>query len=51
MDDVTDAITFEAISNCALRLAMPCRRAIQWKSVYTAHTVPVSSCVTNSRTG
>ena len=43
MVEVMDLTTMVAILNCASRLQMLCRLAIQSKSVHTAQTSPLSS--------
>ena len=51
MVDVIEPTTMVAILNCAARSLMLWRRAIHSKSVQTAHTSPLSSCVSSKRTG
>src|SRR4029079_3174919 len=51
MVDVMEPTTLVAISNCAARSLMLWRFAIQPKSVHTAQTSPLSSCVRSRRTG
>jgi len=47
--EVIEAV--DAILNWSLRFLIPCRRAIQSKSVYAAQTSPLSFSNTRSRTG
>src|SRR6516162_5513151 len=49
--EVIEAMTVDAILNWSLRFLIPCRRAIQSKSVYAVQTSPLSFSNTRSRTG
>ena len=49
--EVMEPTTMVAILNCASRSLMLWRRAIHSKSVHTAQTSPLSSCVSSKRTG
>ena len=49
--DVMEAMTVEAVLNWSLRFLIPCRRAIQLKSVYAVQTSLFSFSNTRSRTG
>src|SRR6516162_6929776 len=49
--EVIEAMTVDAILNWSLRFLIPCRRAIQSKSVYAVQTSPLSLSNTRSRTG
>jgi hypothetical protein len=49
--DVIEAMTVDAILNWSLRFSIPCRRAIQLKSVYAVQTSPFSFSNTSSLTG
>src|SRR5439155_19628490 len=49
--EVIELTTMVAILNCGTRSLILWRRATQSKSVQTAQTSPLSSCVSSSRTG